>query len=76
MTLAIATVLLLIASPFVFWPLLSRLQEATPTPPEGWGRQPDAEEDRERGVEEDELRLDVATGRLSEAEARLLREEA
>ena len=62
----LATVLLVVAAPIVLWPLLSHWQ------PEAEPAQTGAEEPE---LELEEIALDVASGRISEAEAAARRRE-
>jgi cytochrome c-type biogenesis protein CcmI len=70
MTYVVASLLLLLAAPFVLWPLIRHWQPA-PEPPAAAAL--DARE-RRRG-ELEELDLDVAAGRISEREAAARRSE-
>lgn len=70
MTYVLATALLLLAAPFVLWPLIRHWQPA-PEPPAA----PEWEARERRRSELEELDLDVAAGRISEREAAARRSE-
>ena len=70
MTWAAASLLLLLAAPFVLWPLIRHWQ---PEPEPAGAPEREARE-RRRG-ELEELNLDVAAGRISEREAAARRSE-
>lgn len=68
MTWAWATLLLLLAAPWVLWPLVRHWQPAVARP-----RRTDPADERLRALEE--IELDLEAGRLSEEEAALRRRE-
>ena len=70
MTYAVASVLMLLAAPFVLWPLIRHWQP-TPEPPSA----PEQEARARRRHDLEELDLDVAAGRISEREAAARRSE-
>jgi cytochrome c-type biogenesis protein CcmI len=70
MTYAVASVLMLLAAPFVLWPLIRHWQPAPELP-----AAPGQEARDRRRHELEELDLDVAAGRISEREAAARRSE-